>query len=105
MKQRTINFDVEDSDVEDYKYKWKYITLNPGDWSYETIVAAIINAAYPSNEMQACINNFMRTIDGSDLDDEKRTEYIEEHRELCKCRDHAKEVAKQLIAYAEENNL
>lgn len=105
MKVRTINFDVEDSDVEEYKYRWRKIVLPVGVWDYASIVSAIINAAYPANDMQAINNNYLRTLDGTELPEDKRDEYILEHLEMNAYRDHAKTIAKELLAYAKENNL
>lgn len=105
MKQRTINFDVEDSDVPNYKYKWKRIALPTSIWNYAAIVAAIVNAAYPADDMQAINNNYLRTLDGTQLDEDKREEYIAEHNEMNAYRDHAKTVARELLDYAEKHNL
>lgn len=105
MKQRTINFDVEDAETESYTYRWKRVTLPIAVWSYEAIVSAIINAEYPADSMQAINNNYLRTIDGTELSEEKRDEYTKEHLEMNAYRDHAKVVAKDLLAYAEAHNL
>lgn len=105
MKYYVINFDVQPSDVENYKYCWKRIALPVAVWDYDAIVAAIINAEYPSDSMQAINNNFLRTIDGTELSEEKRNEYIDEHFQMNAYRDHAKTVARDLIKYAEENNI
>ena len=105
MKIRIINFDVEAADVEDYKYKWKRIALPISIWNYAAIVAAIVSAAYPADDMQAINNNYLRTLDGTQLDDAKREEYIAEHNEMNAYRDHAKTVARELLDYAEKNNL
>ncbi len=105
MKIRIINFDVENADVEEYKYKWKRVTLPISVWSYSAIVAAIINAAYPADDMQAINNNYLRTLDGSQLDPNKKAEYLDEHHAMNAYRDHAKTVALELLAYAEEHNL
>ena len=105
MKIRIINFDVETADAEDYKYKWKRVTLPISIWNYSAIVAAIINAAYPADDMQAINNNYLRTLDGSELSIEKKAEYISEHNTMNAYRDHAKTVARELLDYAETNNL
>lgn len=105
MKIRIINFDVTKADAENYKYCWKRVTLPISIWNYSAIVAAIINAAYPADDMQAINNNYLRTLDGTDLTPEKREEYIAEHFEMNAYRDHAKTVALELLAYAQEHNL
>lgn len=105
MKIRTINFDIQDADVEDYAFMWKRVTLPVSVWDYPSIVAAIIKAAYPEDDMQAINNNYLRTLDGSELDPNKREEYIAEHHEMNAYRDHAKIVALELLDYAEKHNL
>lgn len=105
MKIRTINFDIQDADVDNYTFMWKRVTLPVAIWSYSAIVAAIINAAYPSDDMQAINNNYLRTLDGSELDADKREEYIAEHHEMNAYRDHAKTIAMEMLDYAEKHNL
>ena len=43
--------------------------------------------------------------DGTDLDPDKKAEYLAEHFEMNAYRDHAKTVANELLAYAQEHNL
>lgn len=105
MKIRIINFDVTEANVENYDYCWKRVTLPVSIWNYAAIVAAIINAAYPADDMQAINNNYLRTLDGTDLDPDKKAEYLAEHIEMNAYRDHAKTVANELLAYAQEHNL
>lgn len=105
MKIRIINFDITKADVENYEYCWKRVFLPVSVWNYSAIVAAIIRAAYPDDDMQAINNNYLRTLDGTQLDPEKREEYISEHFEMNAYRDHAKAVAIELLAYAKEHNL
>lgn len=105
MKKYIVNFDVEPADVENYEYMWKRVVMPLGIWDYAPLLAAIIRAAYPDDDMAAINNNYLSTLDGTELTPEKRAEYQREHLEMNTFRDHAKAVAKELLAYAENHNL
>ena len=62
QKQRTVNFNIEEIPENDkIGYKWRYesVTLEPGIWSYEAIVAALIKAHYTDDEREAIVNNYL----------------------------------------------
>lgn len=98
-KQYTINFDIQK--LEDGTYKWSSVTMEPGLWSYGSIIAAIVDSKYSPNELQAINANMLGILTGcfDDLSEEKLEEYRQECRELAKWRDHAKEIAKEVLKY------
>ena len=61
---------------------------------YDKVVNAIVSAAYPSDKMQAIINNHL--LDSEDDDDYEA--HTEEFKAMQQWRRHAKEVAKEVIA-------
>ena len=61
---------------------------------YDKVVNAIVSAAYPSDKMQAIINNHL--LDSEDDDDYDA--HTEEFKAMQQWRRHAKEVAKEVIA-------
>ena len=87
QRQRRINYDVEELGEGDYSYRYKQATLPPGEWNYNSIVNAIVSAEYPSDKMQAVVNNYL-------LDAEKGKEEFEQ---MQNCRAKAKAIAKQLL--------
>ena len=87
QRQRRINYDVEELEEGDYLCRYKQATLPPGEWNYESIVNAIVSAEYPSDKMQAVVNNYL-------LDMEKGKEEFEQ---MQNCRAKAKAIAKQLL--------
>lgn len=96
MKQRTINFDIEE--IEEGVYQWASVTLGLGDWGYDKIVSAIIYAKYDSNQIEAINLNIIRVMFDSDsLSSDKIEEYRNEAMELQMWRDHAKLIAREII--------
>lgn len=95
MKQRTINFDItETSDG----YQWYSVTLPLGQWSYASIVRAIIYARYTADQIEAINSNISRIfLDPTTVPAEKGAEYRAEALALQKWRDHAKTIAKELL--------
>lgn len=94
-KQYTINFDCEETDGQ---YSWKSATLEPGYWSYGTIVSAIITLKYTDSQIEAINNNMMAVLSGtSDASEEKQAEYKQEFAELQSWRNHAKEIASEAM--------
>lgn len=87
QRQRRINYDVEELGEGDYSHRYKQATLPPGEWNYESIVNAIVSAEYPTDKMQAVVNNYL-------LDMEKGKEEFEQ---MQKCRAKAKAIAKHLL--------
>jgi hypothetical protein len=65
------------------------VELGPGRFTYESIVSAIINQKYSSDEMQAIINNYLLDNDA----------YKAEFDEMQNYRKKAKEIAKNLIEH------
>lgn len=98
-KQYTINFDIKE--LEDGTYQWSSVVLQPGVWSYGSIIAAIVDSKYSPNELQAINANMMGVLSDcfSDFPSEKIEEYKQECRELALWRDHAKEIAKEALEY------
>lgn len=73
------------------------VQLPVGGLSYDVIVDAIIAAKYPNDKMQATINNYL-------LDMGNPTS-MAEFSEMQQWRSKAKQVAVEVLAYAEENGL
>ena len=67
------------------------------DFGYDGFVNSIISRKYPSDKMQAVINNYLL--------DPSNEEAIAEFNEMQEFRTYAKEAAKEALAYIEENNL
>lgn len=92
QKQRTVNFNIEELPKEDESgYKWRYecVTLEPGIWNYDALVAAIIKAHYTDDEREAIVNNY--------LADPKADIAQEEMNQLQEWRATAKEIAKERL--------
>lgn len=103
MKQRTINFDIKEEKNGEYNYRWQSVTLELSVWGYDEIVSAIVKNLYPSDRMESVINNYLTIEKVSDA--EKVEEYRQEMAEMQEWRVKAKEMAKDLLKYAEDNNL
>lgn len=96
IKQRTINFDIQEKD--DGSFEWMSATLKIGEWDYGAIVSAIIYAKYQSDEIEAINSNVMRLMfDSTSVPEDKAEEYRAEARELQLWRDHAKVLAKEFL--------
>lgn len=68
QKQRTINFNIEQSKVDDYpEFTYNSVTLAPGKWDYDTIVSALVTEIYPNDRMQATVNNYLASPDDSEI--------------------------------------
>lgn len=87
--QHTINFNVQDCDVDGYTIRYQSVTLEPGVWGYGPIVNAIVCERYPADRMQAVINNY--------LDDPENGEAKAEMHEMQAWRVFAKNVAKEAL--------
>lgn len=61
QKQRTVNFNIEEINESDYTYRWQSVTLEPGIFTYDAIVSAIVSERYPADRMQAVVNNYLAT--------------------------------------------
>ena len=62
---RVINFDVQEE--ENHKYSYYSVTVKIGNWSYDSIVNAIVTAEYPNDRMQAVLDNYLQETDLSKL--------------------------------------
>lgn len=92
--QYTLNVLAEQQGDE---WRWMAVQLPVGGLSYDVIVDAIIAAKYPNDKMQATINNYL-------LDMGNPTS-MAEFSEMQQWRATAKQVAVEVLAYAEENGL
>lgn len=96
IKQRTINFDVQEK--EDGSFEWVSATLGLGVWNYGAIVTAIIYAKYSSDQIEAINSNMMQLmLDATSVPEDKAKEYRNEALELQAWRNHAKELAKEYL--------
>ena len=77
-------------------FQWETVTLPPGVWSYGSIVSAIIATRYTQDTIAAIQANIIAVSMGL-IREEKVEEYKDEFREFTDWRDHAKEVAKELL--------
>lgn len=98
-KQYTINFDFEKQT--DGTFRWATVTLAPGIWSYGSIIAAIVDSKYSPNELQAINTNMLGVLAGcfDGFPADKIDEYKLECRKLAQWREHAKEIAKEVLSY------
>lgn len=90
--QYTLNVLAEKSGDE---WRWLSVQLPVGGLSYDIIVNALITAKYPNDKMQAVINNYL--LDMGNLTS------MAEFSEMQQWRATAKQVAVEVLAYAEEN--
>ena len=107
-KNIRINFGVEEIEISNNIGEGKekeavtkrkvfaaYIVRIPQPIGYDTIVNAIISAAYPADKMQAIINNHLLEADNA--------EHEQEFAEMQEWRKTAKSVAKEAMAYYVEH--
>lgn len=94
----TINWDVDEYTEDEQKY-YKYYShqFKPAIWDYGAIVDVIISTYYPQDKMQAIINNYL--LDPNNEDSLNEFNAMQEKRAW------AKQTAKELMAYAEENGI
>lgn len=62
MRQRTVNYNIVplgENDPSGYKFRHQAVTLEPGVWSYDAIVSALVSAEYPRDKMDAIVNNYL----------------------------------------------
>lgn len=86
QRQYSINYDiVENGEM----YEYESVQLPLGVFSYDAIVNAIVSAEYPSDKMQAVINNYL-------LDSENEANKADFDK-MQQCRTKAKAIAKQLL--------
>ena len=93
LRQRlvTVAIDVEKTDE---GYAYSEVTLQPGTISYDGIVSQLITSRYPSDKMQAIINNYL-----ADPSDEA---ILQEFSTMQTWRKEAKNLAKKILAELEK---
>lgn len=94
MRRRTVNYNIAhlgENDPSGHKFRHKAVTLEPGVWRYDAIVSALVNAEYPTDKMQAIVNNYL-----ADPTDDNA---LEEMRGVQNWRKSAKIIAKEAIEY------
>lgn len=96
LGQQVATFSVFDKQ-DDGTYKYQTYTLKPAVLDYDSIVNAIIAKEYPSDKMQAIINNYL--LDTSNEDTTK------EFNDMQAFRKKAKDWAKDLLNYVKDNKL
>ena len=96
LGQQIATFSVSEKQ-DNGTYKYQTYTLKPAVLDYDSIVNAIISKEYPSDKMQAIINNYL--LDSSNEDTTK------EFNDMQAFRKKAKDWAKDLLNYVKENNL
>ena len=88
VRRYDINIDVVQ---EGEMYKWEQVNVPIEKWNYSGVVDAIISHKYPTDKMQAVINNYL--LDPND-------EYaISEFNAMQAWRKEAKEIAKEALLY------
>ena len=93
LRQRlvTVAFDVEKTDE---GYSYREVVLHPDITNYDGIVSALITHKYPSDRMQAIINNYL-----ADPSDE---EILQEFNTMQEWRKEAKNLAREILAELEK---
>ena len=92
MRQHTVNYSITplgENDPSGYRFRHQAVTLEPGVWSYDAIVSAIITAEYPRDRMDAIVNNY--------LADPTNDTAIEEMQEMQAWRKAAKAIALEAL--------
>ena len=88
--QYTINFNIEKKETEDMPtYSFHTVTLPPGQWNYGVIVSALVEEVFPSDKMDAIVNNYLWQPE----DEEIKAEF----QEMQQWRIQAKEIATRLL--------
>lgn len=68
--------------------------------TYNDIVSAIVSDKYSNDDVQAIIANYTEVMDeDSDIDEEKREEYISEYSDYQQWRKHAKAIANEVLEH------
>lgn len=93
----TINVLVERDPENHDTWRWLDITLPPAKWNYALLVDRLVTLYYPSDRMQATINNYLLNMSDQ--------EASEEFMEMQEWRATAKGIARQLLQYARDNHL
>ena len=96
LGQQIATFSVSEKQ-DDGTYKYQIYTLEPAVLDYDSITNAIISREYPTDKMQAIINNYL--LDPSNKDTTK------EFNDMQAFRKKAKDWAKDLLNYVKDNKL
>lgn len=84
----TVNINITESEN---GYTWEAVHVPAGRWNYSGVVDALVQHKYPTDLMQATINNYL--LDPSD-------EYaVSEFNKMQAWRKEAKEIAKEALLY------
>lgn len=94
---RTINYMITPCKEGDYRWKRLSVTLEPGIWTRDAIIDAIITQEYPRDRMEAVQNNYLK--------DQEDDSALEEMREMQEWRDFAKRTADELLALDPEGGV
>lgn len=86
QRQYSINYDIAQNGE---MYEYESVQLPLGVFSYDAIVNAIVSEEYPSDKMQAVINNYL-------LDSENEANKADFDK-MQQCRTKAKAIAKQVL--------
>ncbi len=98
MKKHVVRYRLEQRPDDASDEEWPQgmthrslsVTLMPGHWTYDDIVAAVVTAEYPGDRMQAVVNNYL--LDPSNEDTKA------EFDEMQQWRAKAKSLAKECLA-------
>lgn len=106
-KKMRVNFDVEESTQEKTTCYLAYVVRVAHPMGADKVVSAIIEAAYPSDKMQAIINNHFANLaviaDGGTLDDDE-TRHETEYKAMQEWRTHAKSIAADVMEAYNKGN-
>lgn len=93
-----INFDIEEVIIDEVtQYTYYTAELPPAVWKYDVIVDKIVSTYYPTDKVQAVINNCLQNLFNEDA--------LQEYIKLQQCRDFAKKTANELMRYASEHDI
>lgn len=89
-----INIDIEQSNE---MFDYQSIKVEYGKWNYSGVVDALVQYKYPTDKMQAVINNYL--LDPEDV------YAVDEFNKMQEWRKEAKEIAKEIAKEALEYEL
>lgn len=84
----TVNIDIQELE-EGAGFTYEPVTIPPGKYNYEGVVDTLITHKYPSDKMQAVINNYLASP--------KAAEPKEEFQQMQAWRTEAKAIARELF--------
>lgn len=84
---------------------WRQSPVEIGNnLSYENIIAAIVEAKYSNDDVTAITLNYLLAVH-NEVDENKQEEYINEYRTLQAWRQKAKGIAKEVLEFAQKQNM